>query len=97
MAGNKRFVPYADIAKVKEQLVKDNAQPRIKPPQMAKKPQPGLAPPGMSGIKTEKRFALPKPAHEQQKQAFSPLQGNLRRAFKSLAGNRTRNGPDIER
>ena len=96
MADKKPFVPYADVEKVKRELMKDNAQPRIKPPQMATKPQPNLAPPGMVGIRTEKRFALGK-APAPPKPEFSPTQGNLRREFKSLVRNQTGRGRDIER
>ncbi|MFM9977230.1 MAG: hypothetical protein ACKVOP_04205 [Sphingomonadaceae bacterium] len=35
---------------------KDNAQPRIAPPQAVRTPHPQLAPPGMSGIKTTARL-----------------------------------------
>ncbi len=95
MADKKPFVPYADVEKVKRQLVKDNAQPRIKPPPMARKPQPGLAPPGMVGIRTDKRFALPK-APAPPKPEFTATQGNLKREFKSLVRNQTGKGHDIE-
>ncbi len=96
MVEKRPFVPYADVEKVKQELVKDNAKPRIKPPEMAKKPQPGLAPPGMSGIRTEKRFALSK-SPAPPKPEFRSAPGNLRREFKSLTGNRTDRGPEIER
>lgn len=75
-------------------LPKNNAKPRVKPPEMAKKPEPGLAPPGMSGILTEKRFAfrqVPTP-----EKPFTPTQGNLKREFKSLAQSPTK-GRDIDR
>ena len=94
MTGKKPFVPYADIAKVKRELMKDNAQPRVKPPEMARMPQPNLAPPGMVGIKTEKRFTLPKAP---PKPEFPPTQGSLRREFKSLARSQTGKAQDIER
>ena len=94
MIGKKPFVPYADIAKVKRELMKDNAQPRVKPPEMAHTPQPNLAPPGMVGIRTEKRFTLPKAP---PKPEFSPTQGNLKREFKSLVRNQTGKWHDIER
>ena len=42
---------------------KDNAQPRIKPPLMAKNPSPRMGPPGTVGIKRN----LPKPVNDRDK------------------------------
>lgn len=96
MADKTPFKPFNRMAKPERvQVVKDNAQPRVKPPQMAHKPQPNLAPPGMSGIRTEKRFAFQKPPAP--KPEFAPTQGNLRREFKSLVRNQTGKGHEIER
>lgn len=86
---------FTDAAKTrKAELVKDNAKPRVKPPEIARSPEPALAPPGMSGIRTEKRFAFrasPAPVKD-----FSPTQGNLKREFKPLAQTPT-NCRDIDR
>lgn len=74
------------LAGSKEPVVrdKDNAAPRIKPPQLANTPHPRLAPAGMSGIKTGpvlERFAgspPPKPPQEKLEPATP------KRAFTSL-------------
>ncbi|MEL6646137.1 MAG: hypothetical protein AAFQ05_00305 [Pseudomonadota bacterium] len=44
---------------------KDNAQPRVQPPQGVTKPAPNLAPPGMSGIKTSTLPRAPSPPNHQ--------------------------------
>lgn len=97
MAARPIFRSFNDAAKDKRvEIVKDNAQPRIKPPEIAQQPQHGLAPPGMSGIRTEKRFAFrPPPAPE--KAPFSPQPGNLKREFSSLVQKQPGKTHDIER
>jgi hypothetical protein len=64
---------------------KDNAAPRIKPPELAHVPHPRLAPPGMSGIKMglpamERSVGVPPLRHASKtkeegraKKAFTPL------------------------
>lgn len=53
MKNEKRPKKPFSLAGSKEPVVrdKDNAAPRIKPPELAHVPHPRLAPPGMSGIK----------------------------------------------
>lgn len=69
---------------------KDNAQPRIQPPRFVTTPAHNLAPPGMSGIKTNKRLygqertvrgSAPKPPQ------YKPGErGTVAKTFKSIAG-----------
>lgn len=75
------------LAGSKEPVVrdKDNAAPRIKPPEQVNLPHPRLAPPGMSGIKMglsamERSVGAPPPRHTlkteeegRAKKAFTPL------------------------
>lgn len=53
MKNEKRPKKPFSLAGSKEPVVrdKDNAAPRIKPPELVRLPHPQLAPPGMSGIK----------------------------------------------
>lgn len=75
------------LAGSKEPVVrdKDNAAPRVKPPQLAHVPHPRLAPSGMSGIKMglpdmERSVGASPPRHTSKteeegraKKAFTPL------------------------
>lgn len=97
MSAKPVFRTFNAAAKDKRvEIAKDNAQPRIKPPEIAKHPPPGLAPPGMSGIRTEKRFVF-RPPPTPEKAPFSPQPGNLTREFKSLVQNQPGKTHDIER
>jgi hypothetical protein len=62
---------------------KDNAQPRIVPPQQVRTPHPQLAPPGMSGIRTSQRMGLPHVPPKPKRMEFEA--GVTKREFKSLA------------
>lgn len=62
---------------------KDNAQPRIVPPQQVRTPHPQLAPPGMSGIKTTARLGHPIAPPKLKRLEFQS--GVTTRDFKSLA------------
>lgn len=86
MKNEKRPKKPFSLAGSKEPVVrdKDNAAPRIKPPEFEHLPHPRLAPPGMSGIKmglpAMERFGgqpSPKPPmkreHEPPKRAFTSL------------------------
>ncbi len=75
---------------------KDNAQPRVKPPEQARKPGPRLAPPGMSGTKRN----LPTKAQvtRQVPKRFSLGQpGELKKEFKPIVSKPPGKGPDISR
>lgn len=65
---------------------KDNAMPRIRPPQMAQTPQPDLAPPGTVGLKIRKGFvlgreALPPPP---PRKFMLDRSGDLQRTFNEI-------------
>ena len=80
--GHKTQFTLADLPKspIRD---KDNAMPRIPPPKTVQIPHPQLAPPGMSGIKTqEKRFTLTGPLPERPKPKIEMGQeGRVKRAF----------------
>jgi hypothetical protein len=74
---------------------KDNADPRIKPPAMAKKPSPKLAPPGMSGI--TRNLATPANAKQKPKRFTPGEKGDLKKTFKPIVQSGKPKGPDIGR
>lgn len=94
MADNKKpFVSFNDAANQKREQLKDNAQPRIKPPHIATQPQPNLAPMGMVGTT---RFQITN-SFTPSKKPFTPEQGNLKREFQSLVSPNITKSRDIER
>jgi hypothetical protein len=75
---------------------KDNAQPRIKPPNLAQYPAPNLAPHGMSGIKT--MAARQQAAQHVPKQPFKAGNGGeLSKVFKPIAAKSPDKGHDRSR
>lgn len=74
------------LAGSKEPVVrdKDNAAPRIKPPQLANTPHPRLAPAGMSGIRPSLNPGQPRPLPPPPAKAMQDHQGKAQRAFKPL-------------
>ena len=78
-----RLAARQDQAHLRE---KDNAAPRVPPPQQAMKPAPNLAPPGMAGVKRD----LPSQTPER-----SPFK-SLREAFQSQAAPRFKPIPPRE-
>lgn len=76
--------PFSLAARASPQTVrdKDNAQPRVAPPQEVRVPHPQLAPPGMSGIKSSRKLGLVQDAPKAKRQEFES--GFAAREFKSL-------------
>jgi hypothetical protein len=88
----KPFVSFNDAANQKRELLKDNAQPRIKPPHIATQPQSNLAPMGMTGT----RFQITN-TFTPHKKPFTPEQGDLKREFQSLVSPNITKSRDFER
>jgi hypothetical protein len=84
MERNNSKWPFSLAARASPQTIrdKDNAQPRVAPPQQVRVPHPQLAPPGMSGIKTSRKLALPGDPPKPKRQEFES--GFASREFKSL-------------
>lgn len=93
MSDNKPRKPFTLAAEGKPILrTKDNAKPRIRPPQQVQKPAPNLAPPGMSGLRpmqglTQPQAQSPKPAPPKRFKLHSN-KGQLTRTFKPLVNDR---------
>lgn len=97
MSDNKPRKPFTLAAEGKSVLrTKDNAKPRIKPPQPVNKPAPNLAPPGMSGLRPKPGLTLPDPKHpspqpkpaQQKRFQLHTGKGQLSRTFKPLVNDR---------
>ena len=72
MSDNKPRKPFTLAAEGKPTLrTKDNAKPRIRPPQPVNKPAPNLAPPGMSGLRPKPGTTLTQPQAQSPKPAPS--------------------------
>lgn len=74
------------LAGSKEPVVrdKDNAAPRVQPPQLENTPHPRLAPAGMSGIKPSLNQGQPRPLPPLPMKSIQDRQGVAQRAFKPL-------------
>jgi hypothetical protein len=96
----KKLKKHFSLAAARPQIRdKDNAQPRVKPPAMARVPQPNLAPPGMVGIRSPMpklvARSVPKAEAEKAPAKFSlDRRGYLTRTFKPLAAKKPEPGRD---
>lgn len=95
----KKLKKHFSLAAARAQIRdKDNAQPRVKPPALARTPQPNLAPSGMVGIRVPltkvvaKIVPVAEPAKAPKKFSLD-YKGDLTRIFKPLAAK----SPDKDR
>jgi hypothetical protein len=80
----KKLSKHFSLAAARPQIRdKDNAEPRVKPPVMARDPAPNLAPPGMVGIRRTPETVLAKPVTKEPEKSFRD--GDLSRKFTPLA------------
>ncbi len=77
---------------------KDNAQPRVKPPEQARTPHPRLAPPGAAGIRPGLGAVAERAAPPPPKMRTEPgEQGKTSRTFKPLVQKSPDKGRTPER
>lgn len=97
MSDNKPRKPFTLAADGKRTLrTKDNAKPRIRPPQQVQKPAPNLAPPGMSGLRLKPGTTLARPQSPTSDPKPAPTKrfglhtskGQLTRTFKPLVNGK---------